>query len=117
MAENLQITNIPANAVRDLMVDADTGESDSRFVPADAMLTYALVANAVGIELTLRSQFRVIAPRAQVEAGGTTGVFPNMDQKGISVEVFAGEKLVFELRETAGVATTDIMGTVDLSLV
>lgn len=113
-AENILNSNIAANAVEDMMTDSDAGESDARFVAEDGVMTYAIVANAVGIQLSIRSQFRNIAPRQIVEAGGTTGVFPNMDQKGIQVPVFAGEKLVFEVRETAGVATTDIMLSIDV---
>jgi len=112
-AENILLSNLGANAVADLMVNGDAGESDRRFVTENGIMTYAVVANAVGIQLNIRSQFRTIAPRQIVEAGGTTGVFPNMDQKGRQVAVFAGEKLIFEVRETAGVATTDIMLSID----
>lgn len=112
-AENILLSNIPANARRDMLNDGDNGESDRRFVGATGIMTYAIVASAVGITLSIRSQWRTIAPLQTVEAGGTTGVFPNMDQKGISVPVYQGEKLVFEVRETTGVATTDIMLAID----
>ena len=113
MAENILLSNLAANAIADMLVDADAGESDQRFVGRDGVMQYAIVANAVGIQLTIRSQHRTIAPRQVVEAGGTTGVFPNMTEKGVTADVFAGEKLVFEVRETAGVATTDIMLSLD----
>lgn len=112
-AENILNSNIAALATEDMLVDGDQGESDRRFVSQDGVMTYAIVANAVGIVLAIRSQYRNIAPRQTVEAGGTTGVFPNMTEKGIQVPVFAGEKLVFEVRETANVATTDIMLSID----
>lgn len=112
-AENILLTNMPANVRRDMLVDGDQGESDRRFVGSDGVATYAIVANAVGITLAIRSQYRNIAPLQTVEAGGTTGVFPNMTEKGIQVPVYAGEKLVFEVRETAGVATTDVMLSID----
>lgn len=114
-AENILLSNIPANATRDMLTDGDQGESDARFVAFDGTLTYAIVASAVGIVLTVRSQFRIIAPRQTVEAGGTTGVFPNLTEKAVQVQVGAGEKLIFEVRETAAVATTDIMLSLDLS--
>lgn len=113
-AENLMVSNIPANAVRDLFRDADTGESDLRFVGEPSILTLALVASAVGIELSLFAGERTLIQRSTLEAGGTTGVFPNMDQKALSFPVAAGEKLRALLRETAGVATTDVMGSVSL---
>lgn len=113
-AENLLITNLAALATRDILADSDEGESDARFVQFDGFMTYAIHASAVGIELTIRSQRRIIAPRNVVEAGATTGVFPNIREKGVQVPVFAGEKLVFELRETANVATTDVMLSIDV---
>lgn len=114
MAENILLSNIAANATADMMVDGDQGESDARWIQQDGVMTYAIVADAVGIVLTVRSQRRIIAPRQTVEAGGTLGVFPNITDKAVQVPVFAGEKIVFEVRETSGVATTDIMLTVDV---
>lgn len=112
-AEFIMLSNLAALATADMMVDGDQGESDRRFVAQDGMATYAIHASAVGIVLAIRSQYRTIAPRQTVEAGATTGVFPNLEQKGIVVPVFAGEKLIFEVRETANVATTDIMLAID----
>lgn len=107
--EYLMLSNIPANAVRDMMLNADTGESDSRFVTVPSRVTYAIVANAVGVELEVRSGERTVVPRSTLEAGGTTGVFPNIQDKAVQFDAAGGEKLKFQVRETAGVATTDIM--------
>jgi len=112
-AENIMLTNLGANARADLMVDGDYGESDRRIIQQNGFMTYAIVADAIGISLMIRSQARIISPLHVVEAGGTAGVFPDMQQKAIQVPVFAGEKIVFEVRETAGVATTDIMLTIE----
>lgn len=112
-AEQILLSNLAALTTADMMVDGDQGESDRRFVAADGIMTYAIHANAVGIVLAVRSQYRTIAPRQAVEAGATTGVFPNMTEKGVQAQVFAGEKLIFEVRETANVATTDIMLSID----
>jgi hypothetical protein len=112
-AENILLSNLAANGRADLLVDGDLGESDRRFVSRSGMMTFAVVASAVGITLSIRSQYRTIAPLQAVEAGGTTGVFPDMQQKGIVLPVYAGEKLIFEVRETAAAATTDIMLTID----
>lgn len=114
MAEQILLTNLAALATADMLVDGDQGESDARWIQRDGMMTYAIHASAVGIVLSIRSQNRTIAPRQAVEAGATTGVFPNMTEKGVQVAVFAGEKIVFEVRETSNVATTDIMLSVDV---
>lgn len=113
--EYLMLSNIPANAVRDMMRDADTGEADSRFVGRPSQVTYAIVASAVGIELEVRSGERTIVPRSTLEAGGTTGVYPNIDQKAVTFYAAAGEKLIFRVRETAAAATTDIMLSIDIT--
>jgi hypothetical protein len=108
--EQLMVSNIPALGTRDLFRDADTGESDLRFVSEDGELGFTLVASAVGIVWQLLSQFRVITQLSTLEAGGTTGVYASFQDKGVSYEVFGGEKLRFVLRDTANVATTDVMG-------
>lgn len=112
--EYLMVSNIPANAVRDIMVNADTGEAESRFIGRPSKVTFACVASAVGIELEVRSGERTVVPRSTLEAGGTTGVYPNLDQKAVSFFAAAGEKLKFQIRETAAVATTDIMLAIDV---
>jgi len=110
--EFLEVDNIPANAVRDLMVDALTGEADVRFIEAPSEVTLAILANAVGIELTITSGGRVIVQRSTLDSSGTTGQFPNINEKAFSWFAAAGEKLRIQLREIAGVATTDVMGSI-----
>jgi hypothetical protein len=112
--EWLQVSNVPSLGTRDLFRDADTGESDMRFVTDDGILTIAIVANAVGIVWQLTSQFRNITALSTMEAGGTTGVFPDNLAKGFQFPVYAGEKLRLTLRDTAAVATTDIMAACSL---
>ena len=114
MIEFLEIDNIPANAVRDLMVDALTGEAQSRFVERPSKITTALLADAVGVELQIFSGSRTIVPRSTLDAAGTLGQFPNLDQKAFSFLAAGGEILRFILREISGVATTDVMCTVDV---
>jgi hypothetical protein len=113
--EYLMLTNIPANAVRDLMVSGDSGEADSRFVGRPSQVTFACHATAVGIELEVRSGERTVVSRSTLEAGATTGVFPNLDQKAVQFYAAAGEKLRFQVRETAAAATTDVMLSVDVT--
>lgn len=114
--EYLQQTDLGALSTNDLMVDADTGEAQSRFVGLrPARVTMAIVADAVGVELEIYSGTRQIVPRSQVPAGGTVGVFPNLNEQAFSFFAAAGEKLRVILRETANVATTDVMATVDVA--
>lgn len=115
MIEFLEVDNIAANAVRDLMVDAVTGEADSRFVTQPSIVTIAILANAVGIELQITAGERVIVARSNLDSSGTTGQFPNINEKAFQFAAAAGEKLRVSLRETAGVATTDVMASVDIT--
>ena len=114
MIEFLEIDNIAANAVVDLMVDALTGEAQSRFIERPSRITVAILADAVGVELQIFSGSRTIVPRSTLDAAGTVGQFPNLDQKAFSYLAATGEIQRFILREIAGVATTDVMGTVDV---
>lgn len=106
----LMVSNIPALGTRDIFRDADTGESDMRFIQDDGILAFTLVANAVGIVWQLTSQYRNITELSTLEAGGTTGIYASIADKGQEYDVYAGEKLRGTLRDTANVATTDVMG-------
>jgi len=110
-----QITNLGANAVGDLMEDSITGAAPARFINRPSRVTVAIVANATQVELTIISGTRTIVPRSTLNAGGTTGVFPNVNEIGFSFFAAAGEQLQILVRETGGVATTDIMASVDIS--
>jgi len=117
MIEFLQVSNIPANAVRDMMRDSDTGEADSRFIQRPSQVTIAIQANAVGIELEIKTGGRTEVERSTLDAGGTLGVFPNINEKAFQFFAAAGDKLIMRVRETAGAATTDIMASVDVTAV
>ena len=112
--EFLEVDNIASGATVDIFVDALTGESQSRFIDRASQVTIAIEADAVGIELTLTSGKRTIVPRSTLDAGGTVGVFPNINEKAFSFFAAAGEILRGFLRETAAVATTDVMATVSV---
>ena len=114
MVEFLQLTNIAANAVQDLMVNADTGEADARFIEEPSEVTLAILANAVGIELSINSGQRVIVARSTLDSSGTTGQFPNINEKAFSWLAAAGEKLRISCRETTGVSSTDVMGSISV---
>lgn len=103
------LTNLAANAVNDLLsTDADQGESRVRDVLDDSIVSFAVDATAITAELEISAGDRVVVPRSQLEGGGTAGVFPNLQQKGQQFIAAGGERLRFQVRETGGVATTDI---------
>lgn len=112
--EYLQVNNLGSLAVADIFTDAATGESQSRFIERPSQVTIALDASAVGVELTLTSGKRTIVPRSTLDGGGTTGVFPNLNEKAFSFFAAQGEILRGFIRETAAVATTDIMAVVSV---
>jgi len=105
----LMVSNIPALGTKDMFRDADTGESDFRFITDTGVLAFTIVANAVGIVWQLTSQYRLITELSTLEAGGTTGVYASIADRGQEYDVYAGEKLRLALRDTANVATTDVM--------
>lgn len=113
--EFLMQQNLAANSFNDLMTDADTGESQLRFINRPSRITLAIVASAVGVVFEVQAGARTVVPRSTLEAGGTTGVFPNLSEKAFQFLAAAGEKLRIALTETAGVATTDVMATLDVS--
>lgn len=114
MQEFLQVSNVAANGVVDIFRDADTGEADARFIGRPSQVTIAIEASAVGMELELKSGGRTIVDRSTLDAGGTTGVFPNINEKAFTFMAAAGDKLIGRVRETAGTATTDVMASVSV---
>lgn len=110
----LMQSNLAANSVNDLFLNADQGASNARFINRPSKITMAIEANAVGIQMTVRAGSRVIVDRSILDAGGTTGVFPNVNEKAFTFFAAANEILSVELRETAGVATTDVMASVSI---
>ena len=104
----LTLTNLGANAIADFMLNSDQGAQNMRFVGQRSVVTFACDAVAAGVELEIYAGGRAIQERSAIDAGGTAGVQPNLDQKAQQFVAFAGEILQFRLRETAGVATTDL---------
>lgn len=113
--EFLLLSNLGANATQDMMVNADTGEADARFIQFPSEVTVAIEASAVGVQLNITSGGRTIVERSTLGAGGTTGVFPNINEQAFQFLAAAGDKLRMTVTETAGVATTDVMATVDVT--
>jgi len=111
--KRLTLTNIPANALRDFMLDADQGATNLRFIGSPSEVVYVLNANAAGIEYEVfcgdaTGQMRRVVERSAVPAGGTAGVFPPLNEQAEQFYAAAGEIIEFKLRETTGVATTDL---------
>jgi len=112
--EQLQITNIPANAVRDMFRDADTGESDARFVMRPSQVSLAIWANGA-FEWSLFSGDRTIVQRStgdQTAPG--PGQFPKLNERAFMFMAASMDKLRLTVRETGAVATTDIMAVVNI---
>ncbi len=80
-----------------------------RRLPWPAQVSYALDADAVGVVITITvGSDMQVGPEDPVPAGGAAGVFPNQDEDFSNLLGAAGDLLTFLVRETAGVATTDI---------
>lgn len=104
--------NIAANAtVRPLQDNA----WQYRRLPYPAFIEAAWVADAIGLVVTFYSGTDALAEEQPVNAGGTDGVFPPYDQPMAEDVAAAFDELKLIFRETAGVATTDLMGWIRLT--
>jgi hypothetical protein len=101
--------NLAANSKSANLLSGDVNE----FVPYDAVVTTYQVSSAVGIKTTMFADSDLLTDDKQIPYIGTTldTSAHFMDQ----FEVAAGTRLAVFLRETAGVATTDIYTAVDIS--
>jgi hypothetical protein len=103
----LTITNLAASSVADFMLGADQGASNLRFIKGPKRVTYAADATAAEAELEVFSGARTVQERSLLDAGGTAGVVPNLQQKAQSFLAADGEVLQFRVRETAAAGTVD----------
>ena len=76
------------------------------YLPFNALVEFAVVANAAGILSTVYSGSDVLQQAGAATVKATSPVYP--DDFLLSDVAMAGERISVELRETAGVATTDI---------
>ena len=108
--KRLTITNIPAGAIRDFMLDADQGATNLRFVSVPSRVTYVVNTNAAvgGAEYEIFSGGRRVLERSAIPVGGTPGVFPPLNEQGETFDAAGGDILEFKVRETGAVATSDI---------
>lgn len=110
----LLLSNLAANSTSDMMVNADTGEVPERFISGPAIIQYALEASAVGCTFEIFVGGIRYVDTSTVDAGGTTGVAPNLNEKASSFEAPYGGTLQVLVSETAGTATTDLMLSIDI---
>lgn len=106
-------SNIPADTTEDMMEDSDTGAVPERYIAGPARITYALEADAVGVEYQIVVGGVRYVDRSTVDAGGTLGVAPALDAKATSFDCNGGTLQVI-VSEIAGTATTDLMLTIEI---
>ena len=94
-------TNIAANATAFPLQG-----NQYEYLPFNALVEFAVVANAVGILATVYSGSDVLQQAGAATVKATSPLYP--DDFLLSDVAAAGERISVELRETAGVATTDI---------
>lgn len=108
--KRLTITNLAANAIKDFMLDADQGASNLRFVPVPSQVVYVLNGNhaAGGAEYEIFASGRRVVERSAIPNGGTAGLFPPLNEQAETFLAAGGDILEFKVRETGGVATSDL---------
>jgi hypothetical protein len=76
------------------------------YLPFNAAVEFAVVANAAGILATVYSGSDILQQAGATTVKATSPVYP--DDFLLADIAMAGERISVEIRETAGVATTDI---------
>jgi len=101
-------TNVAANAT----VFPLTG-NQYEYLPFNARVEFAVIANAAGIDVTVYSGSDVLQQSGPATVKATPPVYP--DDFLLDDVAMAGERLNVVLRETAGVATTDVETVVKIT--
>lgn len=83
------------------------------YLPFNARVEFAIVASAAGIDVTVYSGSDVLQQNGPATVKATPPVYP--DDFLLDDVAMAGERLNVVLRETAGVATTDIETVVKIT--
>lgn len=113
--EQLQISAIPALAVRDMFRDADSGEADARFVMRPSQCSLAIWATGA-FEWSLFAGERTIVQRSSGDRSAPgTGQFPKLNERAFNFMAASMDKLRLTVRETGNVATTNIMAVIDIT--
>jgi len=103
-------TNIAANSTTANLLAGQTYE----FLPAyDCQVALRVVSSASGIKLTAQADGESYIDDQEIPFIGTTLI----DNEHVmdTQEISAGTRLLIRLRETAGVATTDVIGSVEIT--
>jgi hypothetical protein len=103
-----QTTNLAANATAFPL----TG-NQYEYLPFNARVEFAIIASAAGIDVTVYSGSDVLQQAGPATVKATPPVYP--DDFLLDDVAMAGERLNVILRETAGVATTDIETVVKIT--
>lgn len=112
----LTATDVAANSVLDMMLGADQGAQNIRFIARPSRVVLAIQASAaLEAELTVQTQNRVIIARSALSGGATAGVMPNLDDQAFTFNAAAGEILQVEVREIAGAGTVDVVMTIGIT--
>lgn len=82
------------------------------YLPFPALVEIAYIASATGMVVSVSSGSDQLAEEQPVSGGGTDGTLPAFDQPMLEDLAAAGDRLKIRFRETAGAATTDVMGWV-----
>ena len=104
----INTVNLAANSKSANLLSGDINE----FVPYDAVITVYGVSSAAGIRYSIFADSDLLIDDKEIIYIGTT-----LDTSAHFVdqfEVAAGTRLALFLRETAAVATTDILTAVDI---
>lgn len=110
----LQQSNLVANSTNDFLADCDQGPQDALRRPdRPSRYSMQIQANAVGVELEVKTGGRTVVNRSMLDSSGTTLVVPNAQTVPLISWVTAALEIVeIIIREVAGTATTDVMATV-----
>lgn len=108
--KRLTITNLPAGAIRDFLLDADQGATNLRFIAVPSRVTYVINGNHAvgGAEYEIISGGRRVLERSAIPNGATAGLFPPLNEQGETFDAAGGDIVEFKVRETGAVATTDL---------
>jgi len=101
-------TNLAANST-----NYPLSGSQYEYLPFNARVEFAVIANAAGVDVTVYSGSDVLQQSGPATVKATPPVYP--DDFLLDDVAMAGERLSVVLRETAGVATTDVETVVKIT--
>ncbi len=108
MKTTINSVNLAANSKTANILAGNVNE----FVATRARVTLAMVSSATGVRFTFIAGSDVGVDDAEILSIGTSLLFP--DHVVDTYLVGPGTRMLLTLRETAGVATTDVLTSVDV---